>query len=354
MKKYVYRFLVLGILVNFMSCSTTQQLVLTTMEPSPVVISNSIKKIGIIDRSAHIAVTKGTNKIDQILAAEEKWLTENGTDAAITGLFDELLKDDRFEIVKLLENVPEDVLAMGATPDAIAWSSITALCETNGIDAVFSLAFYDADTKVSLKKTKMQQADMMRELQEVSAQELTLETFIENGWRIYDPMNQRLVDEIVFNDQIISKGTGVNPVLAYRAIGDRKETMLKSSRNTGSTYGQRLLPSENSVSREYFVKGSEKMVYAAEKASAGNWQEASALWNEETENPNAKVRSRAYHNLAVAHERMEELENALSLETKAYEIQDDKLYLNYIDTLQKRIADQSLLQQQMVALEFSK
>lgn len=354
MKKYIYRFLVLGILANLISCSTTQQLVLTTMEPSPVVISNSIKKIGIIDRSAHSAAAKGTNKIDQILAAEEKWLTENGTDAAITGLFDELLKDNRFETVKLLNTVPEDLLEMGANPDAIAWSSITELCAANGVDAVFSLAFYDADTKVSLKKTKMQQADMMRELQEVPAQELTLETFIENGWRIYDPMNQQLVDEIVFNDQIISKGTGVNPILAYRAIGDRKENMLKSSRNTGSTYGQRLLPFKNSVERVYFVKGSEKMVYAAEKASMDNWQEATALWNEETENPNTKIRSRAYHNLAVAHERMEQLENALSLATKAYEIQDNQLYMDYMDTLQKRIAKQLLLQQQLVALEFSK
>ena len=354
MKNFAYRLLALGIFANLIGCSTTQQLVLNTMEPSPVVISNTIKKIGIIDRSAYVIGTQGGDKIDQILAAEEKWLTENGTDAAITGLFDELLKDNRFEIVKLLENVPDDMLGMGADPNAIAWSSIEELCKANDVDAVFSLAFYDTDTKVSLKKTKMEQADMMRELKEVAAQEITLETLIENGWRIYDPKNQKLVDEIVFNDQIISKGTGVNPVLAYRAIGDRKETMLERSRTTGSNYGQRLLPFKNSVYRDYFVKGSGKLVLAGEKATADNWQEATALWHEESENPNDKVRSRAYHNLAVANERAEQLENALLFATKAYEVQDSNVYLDYMTVLEKRIAQQSLVQEQLAEIEFAK
>ncbi len=337
-----------------MGCGATQQLVLNTMEPSPVAISDNIKKIGIIDRTAYVDSAKGINKIDYILAAEEKWLTENGTNAAITGLFDELLKDKRFEEVKLLENVPDEMIGMGADPNAIAWSTIKSLCESNDVDAVFSLAFYDTDTKVSLKKTKMERADMVRELKEVAAQEITLETLIENGWRIYDPNNQKLIDEIVFNDQIISKGKGVNPVLAYRAIGDRKETMLEKSRTRGSNYGQRLLPFKNPVSRDYFVKGSENLVLAAKKTDAGAWQEAISIWETETENTDLKVRSRAFHNLAVANERENHLEKALTWATKAYETQNSELYLDYINTLKKRIEKQPLLEEQLATVEFSK
>jgi len=354
MIKYAYRLFSLVILINGIGCSTTQQLVLNTTEPSPVVISNTIKKIGIIDRSAYADVANSGTNIDRILAAEQRWLTENGTDAAITGLFDELLKDNRFETVKLLENVPEGTLGIGTDPNAIEWSSVAELCRTNNVDAVFSLAFYDTDTKISLKKTKMEQPDMMRELKEVAAQEITLETLIENGWRIYDPKNQTLVDEIVFNDQFISKGTGVNPVLAYRAIDDRKETILARSRTTGSNYGQRLLPYKNTVSRAYFVKGSDKLMQAAEKATADQWSEATALWNEEIENPSTKVRSRAYHNLAVAKERSEQLDNALILATKAYEVNDNTVHLDYMNILKERISKQSLLQQQLAEIEFSK
>jgi len=273
MKTYIYRLLALGVLANLVSCGATQQLVVNTMEPSPVAISNDIKKIGIINRTEHIDAQKGVKVIDQILAAEEKWLTENGTDAAITG------------------------------------------CETHDVDAIFSLAFYDTDTKISLKKTKMDKADMVRKYTEVAAQEITLETLIENGWRIYDPQNQKLIDEIVFNDQIISKGKGENPVLAYRNIGDRKDTILQRSRDKGSKYGQRLLPFKSAVSRDYYVKGSNNLTQGAKKVAANAWP--------------------------------------LSFSTMAYEADKSELYREYKNILAKRLEVQPLVEKQLSAIEFA-
>lgn len=353
MKKYIFPVVSIVALVLLSSCGATEQLVINTMEPSPVTISNTITKIGIIDRSEKADVTLGSQKIDRILAAEEKWINEKGTDAAITGLFDELLKDERFEIVKILDNVPTGMQAIGANPNAVEWSSIQELCETNEVDAIFSLAYYETDTKVSLKKTKMALADMVREKKEVAAQELTLETLIENGWRIYDPMNQELIDEIVFNNQIISTGKGETATLAYNNIDDRRETMIARSKTDGASYGQRLLPSESQVSREYYIKGSSKLVQASESASLGNWDNAIALWEQETSNSNAKIKSRAYHNLAVASERADNLDKALVWATMANEAHNDEIYVNYLDTLKKRIEKQPLLEKQLAKVEFS-
>jgi len=139
MKKYIFPIAAIAVLALLSSCGATEQLVINTMEPSPVTISNTITKIGIIDRSEQVDATLGTKKIDRILAAEERWLNENGTEAAITGLFDELLKDERFEIVKILDNVPAGMQQIGADPNAIEWSSVQELCETNEVDAIFSL-----------------------------------------------------------------------------------------------------------------------------------------------------------------------------------------------------------------------
>lgn len=353
MKNYKYHIIAIGILALLTSCGATEQLVLNTMEPSPVTISSTITKIGIIDRSGQVDATHGNKKIDHILAAEEAWLNENGTDAAITGLFDELLKDERFEIVKILDEVPSGIQEMGTDPSTSDWSTIKTLCETHGVDAIFSLAHFETDTKFSLKKTKMEQADMMREKTKVAAQEITLETLIENGWRIYDPKNQELIDEIVFNEQIISKGKGETVSLAYRAIGDRRETILERSKSGGSNYGQRLLPYENAVARDYYVKGSNKLVLASENAASGNWEAAMTLWEEETQNPNAKIKSRAYHNLAVASERAENLNKALTWATLALEAHDDQMYSSYIETLKKRIEKQPVLQKQLTEIDFS-
>ncbi|MDC0008285.1 DUF6340 family protein [bacterium] len=353
MKKYIYALATFGVLTLFFSCSATEQLALNTIEPSPVTLEHTIKRIGIINPSQQEVATQGNMKIDYILAAEKRWFNENGTDAAITGLFDQLLKDERFEVVEILNNVPEEVQKIGQAPSEGEWSSIKELCELYQVDAIFSLAFFDTDTKISLKKTKMESTDMMRDEKQVAAQELTLETFIENGWRIFDPKNRVLIDDIVLMEQIVSKGKGETVSIAYFSIENRREAMLAVSKNNGSNYGQRLLPQESTVYRDYYVKGSNSFVAAGEKAAAGNWIDAIALWEQETQSSNTKLKSRAYHNLAVASEKSENLNEALTLANLALEAHDDQIYHEYISKLEMRIKKLPILQKQLTAIEFS-
>lgn len=351
MKKYG---LVLSVLFIISSCSTTEQVVLHTMEPSPVALPNVITKIGIIDRSVPSEDFKIENQVDQYLAAENRWLAKNGTDAAVTGLFDELLKDKRFETVKLLDSVPAEMRAFGSSANLISWESIESLCSAYEVDAIFSLAYYDTETKVSLRKASVIQSDLMRQKVQVKGQEITLETLIENGWRIYDPVNRQVIDDIVFNDQITSIGKGVDPIQAYKSIGNRRETIISKSRTTGSNYGLRLLPSENSVSRSYYAKGTENFVKANELVISGDWQGATELWEKEIENGDAKIRSRSCHNIAVVNERNNDLRMALEWTNKSLENFNNKVTLAYLETLKERIVQKDLLELQLTQLEFSK
>ncbi|MGB5554180.1 MAG: DUF6340 family protein [Flavobacteriaceae bacterium] len=353
MRKHFFYSAILGLSTLLIGCSTTKQIVLHTTEPSPVVLSDQIKKIGII---ANAEVTTGmegeTVGIDRLVVAQEKWLTEKGKDAAIAGLFDELLKDDRFEAVKMLEQESGEISDFGSDPNGISWSIVESLCTAHNVDAVFAMAFYETDTKVSVKKTEMLGRNLMRDQVKVKAQQITLETLIENGWRIYYPKNRQVIDEIVFNDQITSTGKGTDAVAAYQAIGDRKEALLQQSRTSGTQYGQRLLPFKNSVSREYYVKGTENFELAHELAVLEDWEGAGKLWELEIEHPDAKIRRRSCHNLAVLNERNENLEEALSWASKAYENDNNEEDLAYIDLLNKRIENNDLLKSQMAYLQF--
>ena len=294
------------------------------------------------------------NRVDYYLAYENRWLSEKGTDAAITGLFDELLKDKRFETVILLDSVPEAMKNFESESNAISWDVLESLCRDNDVEAIFSLAYYEADTKVSLKKTSVLQSDLMRQKVKIKGQEITLETLIENGWRIYDPFNRRVIDEIVFNDRIVSKGKGVDPVEAYKSIENRREDMLSKSRTTGSNYGLRLLPSENKVLRSFYVNGTENFVKAGELVFSGDWQGATDLWELERENEDSKMRGRSCHNLAVMYEREENLEKALQLATKALENHKSKVTSAYVKALEQRIESKSRLEQQLAQTEFAK
>ncbi|NHF60029.1 hypothetical protein FK220_011795 [Flavobacteriaceae bacterium TP-CH-4] len=353
--KNTNRYLVFLLLVPLLSgCNATKQISIHTMEPSPVAFSDDIKKIGIIDTSVPTEGTAVRTRLDQIIASEERWLTEKGTDAAITGLFDELLKDKRFEVIKLLDSVPRAVEDFGTDLGTVPWNEVEALCAKHGVDALFSLAFYETDTKVSIKKSSMMQPNLMRVKVKVPAKQITLETLIENGWRIYDPKNRRLIDEIVFNDQIIATGKGTDPIAAYQAIGDRKTSILEQSRSTGTNYGLRMMPSEGHILRDYYVRGTNSFVEADERIQQGDLEGALALWAMEASHPTPKIRSRACHNLAVLHEYQGNLELAMDWASRSFDIDRSKNNQEYLDALKWRMAQKRLVARQLAQNEFSK
>ncbi len=340
-------------LVMLASCGSTKVIVLHTTEPSPITLSDQIKRIGLISNNEVTTDMEGeTNGMNRLVVAQERWLTKKGKDAAINGLFDELLKDNRFEEVKMLEQESGEASDFQSNPSGIPWSNIESLCTKNNVDAVFAMAFYETDTKVSVKKTSMLDRNLIRDQGKVKAQEITLETLIENGWRIYYPKNRQVIDEIVFNDQITSTGKGKDAVAAYQAIGDRKETLMQQSRTNGSQYGQRLLPFKNSVSREYYLKGTDNLVLATELLEKEDWAGARKLLELDAEHQDAKIRRRSCHNLAVLSERDENLDEALSWASKAYEYDNNEEDLEYIEILKKRIDDKKLLKSQLAYLQF--
>src|SRR6056297_1123783 len=101
--KYLIRFsVILTICTLCFSCTTTKQLTVSFIVPSPVDFSNQIKKIGIVNSSTSFAKKGYSNRLEQLIVMEERWLAEKGTEAALTGLFDELAQDNRFDLVKIL------------------------------------------------------------------------------------------------------------------------------------------------------------------------------------------------------------------------------------------------------------
>lgn len=243
--KYPYLIVVLIVLASTLtSCSITKDYTLSALEPASVDLASTITKIGIINESNTSQKSEYHTRFEQILSAKDHQLEKDGIDAAISGLFDELVKDQRFDTVQLIHTELNNSRGLSETADAISWDAIKEICDAHGVDAIFSLAYYEADTQVSVKKKKIEEQNMLRQYVKVEGHEITLETLIANGWRIYDSYNQKVIDELVFNDQITSTGTGTNEMDALYDISDRREAVLDQSKHSGSSYGLRLLPQE--------------------------------------------------------------------------------------------------------------
>ncbi|MBC8768496.1 hypothetical protein H4O18_10880 [Arenibacter sp. BSSL-BM3] len=342
--KLIFGYIGIGILL--MSCSATNNLTMGATEPAIVHIPNDIQRIGIINRSLPSEGNKQLDKIDQILSAEGLNLDKKGAEAAITALSDELIRSGRFEEILILDNETEIRKGLDVFPASLSWDAIEEICEANGVDAIFSLAFYDTDTQVSYKPSMMQLPNSLGIKVAVPAHEVTLNTFIKNGWRIYNPQTREIVDEFMYTDHLVSTGKGINPIKAIEAVARRNETVEEFSKNIGYAYGSRISPYKHRISRDYFVRGTDNFVVAKRRAQTGDWQGAAQLWEKELDNRKAKIAGRACYNMAIINEINGDLNAAMDWASKSYADYDNKDALRYLNILKYRLSQNEVLEQQ--------
>lgn len=332
------------IALSVMSCKT-QQLYLSVTQPAPVTISKEIKDIGIIDRTTPTEETKTLDLIDKVVSLEGKNLDSIGTIESIKGVTDELNNNNRFNTVKLLSDLTFKASNTAVFPVPLTWDQVDAICTEQDLDALFSLEMYDTDTRVDYSSRPVQ---IKTPLGSIPGLEHTasMETLVKTGWRIYSPAERAIIDEYIVAETIVFTGRGINPVAAASALLNRKEAVKEVSKKAGHIYAMRILPYTIRVTRDYYVKGTDNFKVAMRKARNGKWDEAGALWEQETGNPKAKIAGRAYYNMAIINEINGDLEAALSWAQKAYEDYKVKPGLRYARILENRLYDLNLLRQQ--------
>lgn len=332
----------------FIGCSATNTVTMSVQEPAPVDLPPHMKRIGIVDRSQSAENDRILDKIDRVLSAEGKNLDKDGAGESITGLAEELKRNERLDLVTELNS--EDLKLgnpeFGAFPNPVSWDTIEEICEAHQLDGLFSLEFYDTDTEINYdaKKTTIKGPVGL----EIPALEhhAVVNTVIKTGWRIYDSAGRHIIDEFVITEQFTSTGKGVNPVEAVSAITGRKETVLQISNEIGRSYAQSVIPYWTRVKRQYFVKGNDNFEIAKRRAQTGNWEGAGELWLKETKNPKSKIAGRATYNMAIISEINGEIEEAMAWARKSYEDYSEKRALGYLRILENRKARMQVLKRQ--------
>jgi hypothetical protein len=343
--KSFFAFACIGLLLA--SCSATNQLTMSAVEPAPVPIATDVQHIGIINRSLPAEGNSGLDALDKILSAEGKNLDKHGAEASLASVKSELERLQRFDKVAVLEDLPEVRKGLGVLPARLTWDQVDKICADHDVDVLFSLAFYDTDTKASVQATEMEIPNPVGIKAKVPAVGLTLRTNIKNGWRIYDPATKEILDEYSFSNNLVSQGQGINPMKAVKTIMNRKEEVIETSSHIGDYYAKRITPQSRRVTRVYFVKGTDKFETAMRRAQSGKWDSAAELWQDEVLNPDGKIAGRACYNMAIINEINGNLEKALDWAQHSYSDYDTKEALRYINILKYRMAQNRELKRQL-------
>ena len=334
------------IAIAFVSCKTNE-LYINVTQPAPVTMPSGIRKVGIINRSIPTDETKLVDALDRALSLEGADLDRDGAWESIAGLTEELKDNDRFTEVKMLNDIDFRSSRIGILPPPLTARIVDSLCNVTGTDALFALERFDTDTDVSFSTPSGRLETPFGNIPIIGLQ-VSMETFIKTGWRIYPPSGLNILDEFSFVESLVFTGKGINPVAAVEALTGRKEAVKEVSRNAGHSYAMRILPFRLRVTRDYFVKGTNNFSIAKRKAQTGKWDEAGKLWELETGNPKMKIAGRACYNMAIINEINGSVDDALGWAQKAWEDYKIRLALKYTRILENRKYNNDLLKIQEI------
>jgi hypothetical protein len=341
MKKYSIIILIISFLI---SCKTSE-LYLNVVEPAPVTIPDYVKRVGVINRSMPTDETKSFDILNKALTLEGVDLDKDGAQVSIQALSDELLNNNRFVTVKLLNDIDFRTSSLTTFPTTLSWEIVAQICDETGTDALFSLEKFDTDSRINYSSRTVELKTILGNVPALEHQ-LDMETIVKTGWRIYDPAAKSILDEYLYQESIMFSGKGINPMAAFAALTGRKDAVNQASNKAGQGYAYRLLPIELRVMREYYVKGTDNFKIAQRKAQVGKWDEAGLLWEKETTNSKMKIAGRACYNMAIINEINGNLEEALKWAQRSYEDYNDKLGIRYVRILENRKYENEVLREQ--------
>jgi hypothetical protein len=101
------RYFALLIAIVFCSCSSTNLVFISVLQPAPVTLPPGIKTVAVANRTeaSNQVQAKVLNVAENILSFKGPNLDRDGAKESITGLTDELMKNNRFAEVKALNDV---------------------------------------------------------------------------------------------------------------------------------------------------------------------------------------------------------------------------------------------------------
>ena len=341
--KFIGDKLLFILLIVSTSCGSKKSISANITKPAIVSLDTSLKKIGIINRSIVSEENGILDKLDKILSIEGANLDKEGANQAVLALKNELSKNIKFTQVKLVEVNVSNNPGGSVFPAPYSWDRVSQICAANNVDALFVLSLYDTDANATYDTFNTKVKGPLDVDIPAVHHSVRIVTDIKTGWRIYDPLNKVIADELPINTKTTTTGRGVNPVKAIEAAKNRKQSVLQISQQIAKDYASRLLPYKDNIYRKYYTSDTPNFEKGRRYVETGQWEKAAELWQQETNNPDGEIAGQACYNMAFYNEIKGDFTKALEWVNKSYAEYGNKQALKYKEDLEERIADSVLL-----------
>ncbi|NVO19288.1 MAG: tetratricopeptide repeat protein [Bacteroidetes bacterium] len=325
------------------SCST-RSVSMQVLVPAAITIPQDINSIAILNRSLPGKDAEFINVLEGFITGESVMADREGSFNCIRGVESRVNTSPRLKAFALETDTYRGT-GTRQFPEQLDWETVNSLCAQYKVDAILALETFDSDFSLHKNTSKYKTKVNGREV-EKTEYHAKLRVNVNSGWRLYDNIHRKLIDQVNFADSKEWEGTGDNEKAALNNLPSKRHTINESGNYSGIRIADRITPNWHTVNRPYFVRGKE-FKDAKKQVKYRNWDAAIASWKELTRNADPKIAGRACFNMAVAAEQKGDIEAAISWADKAMKEYHIGKARHYSDELYKRKSDELLLKEQM-------
>lgn len=339
---YLLGSLFLGVL--FISCSKST-IPIQVLVPAEINVPQHIKRVVVANRSLPADDKKVGNFIEGLVTGESIYADREGSEKCVTGLVSKLNNGPRFQAT-LLGGTALRGTGTKSFPAPLEWFDVDRICQEYDADALILLETFDSDISLSERKREEKRKQDDKEYT-VMVYYADLNILVSSGWRIYDNINKRILDQNVYTDSKGWTGKGNNPDEAKKRLPSKRNAINDAGYFSGERFAFRISPNWQNTSRLYFTGKIDDFKQAKKYVQNDDWEGAVNIWKRYVNDPEKKIGGRACFNMGIASEIQGNFTEALDWMKKAYYTYDIKQANQYIKILNQRIADQRRLKEQM-------
>lgn len=320
-----------------------------SMRPAEITFSSNINKILLVNRTKFDI--KGGNILEGLLTGELPGEDQAAAEAALSVFQNTLLNSPRFDVVRHPQ-IQNGNSITAAFPPAMEWDLVEDLAADSKADAVIAVEIFDTDFIVTQgkknvkKKVKVNGETVEQDVVEFTA---TGVADVKIGFRVYDLSSRSIIDEQLFTQTRTWGSSGSTPNAAITQLIHKSEAAKAVSQAAANSYAHKIAPMPIRISREFYTKArkSPGMKVATRMADVNDWSSAIDQWKEIVMIAPPKSAGKAAYNIAIGYEVLGDFDQAKSWAQKAYVEYGNKKAMAYTATLNRRLADEERVRQQM-------
>jgi hypothetical protein len=321
---------------------------LQVLEPALVTSPPEIRRLAVVDRSRAKNVGQGIlGVLEGAVTGEAIGADNAGRSRAMTALVTGLRNSPRFEAAESF--LPKKELESSLFDTELSWGTAKSICKSADCQGIVALEAFDSDTTTNVRTEVETSTDDTGKEVSRTIFIADRQTRVTTAWRYYDVVNKGIIDDLRTWDTAYT-WTQRHEVkdTAISMLPPQTDTVAHVGEMAGSAYARRIAPTYVWVTRSYYGSGDPTLKVGRNHVKAMDWPGAMDIWTDLHKNsPEPKVRGKAAFNLALAHEVRGDLRNAASWATEAAVLLANGRSRSYRALLDRRLADQVRLEEQM-------